>query len=52
LIGINSRGNTAIYTHLVRILSQLRDSWAALKLSPAQTPVKTGLLPRNWQASA
>ena len=52
LIGINSRGNTSIYNHLVKILSELRDGWEALKLSPSQTPVKTGLLPRNWQASA
>jgi flagellar protein FliS len=52
LIGINSRENTSIYDHLVRILSELRDGWEAIKLSPNQTPVKTGLLPRNWQACA
>jgi flagellar protein FliS len=52
LIGINSRDNTSIYDHLVEILDELRDSWEAIKLSPAQTPVKAGLLPRNWQACA
>jgi flagellar protein FliS len=52
LIGINSRENTSIYNHLVKILSELRNGWEALKLSPSQSPVKTGLLPRNWQASA
>ena len=52
LIGINSRENASIYEHLVKILSELRDGWEAIKLSPNQTPVKTGLLPRNWQASA
>jgi flagellar secretion chaperone FliS len=52
LIGINSRENTSIYDDLVRILSELRDGWEAIKLSPDQTPVKTGLLPRNWQACA
>jgi flagellar protein FliS len=52
LIGINSREDTAIYDHLVKILSELRDGWEAIKLSPSQTPVKTGLLPRSWQASA
>jgi len=52
LIGINSRENTSIYDDLVRILSELRDGWEAIRLSPSQTPVKVGLLPRNWQASA
>ena len=52
LIGINSREDTSIYDHLVKILSELRDGWEAIKLSPNQTPVKTGLLPRNWQACA
>ena len=52
LIGINSREDTSIYEHLVKILSELRDGWEAIKLSPSQTPVKAGLLPRNWQASA
>ncbi|HIJ77262.1 MAG TPA: flagellar export chaperone FliS [Deltaproteobacteria bacterium] len=52
LIGINSREDTSIYDHLVRILSELRDGWEAIRLSPSQTPVKVGLLPRNWQASA
>lgn len=52
LIGINSRGNTSIYDHLVKILDELRNSWEAIKLSPGHTPVKAGLLPRNWQACA
>lgn len=52
LIGINSRENTSIYDHLVIILSGLRESWETIRLSPGQTPVKTGLLPRSWQASA
>jgi len=52
LIGINSREDTSIYGHLVKILSELREGWEAIKLSPSQTPVKAGLLPRTWQASA
>ncbi len=52
LIGINSRENTSVYEHLVEILSELRDGWETIKLRPDQSPVKMGLLPRNWQASA
>jgi len=52
LIGINSREDTSIYGHLVNILSELREGWEAIKLSPSQSPVKAGLLPRSWQASA
>lgn len=52
LIGINSREDTSIYDHLVKIFSELRDGWEGIRLSPSQTPVKAGLLPRNWQASA
>ncbi len=52
LIGINSREDTSIYGQLVKILSELKDGWEAIKLSPGLTSVKTGLLPRNWQASA
>jgi len=42
LIGINSRENTFIYKHLIRILSDLRDGWEAIKLSPSQTSVNRG----------
>jgi flagellar secretion chaperone FliS len=52
LIGINSRRDTAIYGHLVKILSELKDGWEAMRLSPDRNPVKAGLLPRTWQASA
>ena len=52
LIGINSREDASIYEHLVEILSELRDGWEGIKLSPSNTSVKTGLLPRNWKASA
>jgi flagellar protein FliS len=52
LIGINSRENATIYSHLIKILSELKDGWEAIRLSSSQTPVKAGLLPRNWQASA
>ncbi len=52
LIGINTLGDTSIYGHLVKVLSELRDGWEAIKLSPNHTPIKAGLLPRNWQASA
>ncbi len=52
LIGINSREDTSIYDHLVKILSELKDGWEAIKLNPSHASVRTGLLPRNWQASA
>jgi len=52
LIGINSRENASVYDNLVRILSILREGWEGIKFSPSQTSVKTGLLPRNWRASA
>jgi flagellar protein FliS len=52
LIGINSREDASVYEHLVKILTELRDGWEGIRLSPNQTPVKAGLLPRNWQASA
>jgi flagellar protein FliS len=52
LIGINSRENTCIYDHMVKILSDLRDGWEGIKLSPSNVSIKRGLLPKNWQASA
>ena len=52
LIGINARKDTAIYDQLVKILEDLRSGWKSIKQSPAQTAVKEGLLPRNWQACA
>jgi flagellar secretion chaperone FliS len=52
LIGINSRRDTAVYGHLVKILSELKDGWEAMRLNPDRIPVKAGLLPRSWQASA
>jgi len=52
LIGINSREDTSIYDHLVQILSRLKDGWEAIRLSAGHTAVKSGLLPRHWQASA
>ncbi len=52
LIGVNSRRDPAIYGHLVKILSDLKDGWEAMRLNPDRNPVKAGLLPRSWQASA
>jgi flagellar protein FliS len=52
LFGINTRGNTSIYDHLVNILVELRDGWESIRLSPSRPAVRAGLLPRNWQASA
>lgn len=51
LIGINSRGNTSIYDDLVKILSNLKDAWESVKLMN-EVPVQSGLLPKQWQASA
>jgi len=52
LIGINSREDTLVYDHLIKILSRLKDGWAAIKANAGQTEIKSGLLPRHWQASA
>jgi flagellar protein FliS len=52
LVGINSRENASIYDHLVTILSVLREGWEGIKVNSRQASIKTGLLPRNWQASA
>ena len=49
LIGINSRRDTAVYAHLVKILSDLKDGWEAMRLSPDRNPVKAGLLPRTQE---
>ncbi len=52
LIGINSRQDTSIYHHLIKILAQLKEAWEEIKLNPPQSvsavsPVQS----RNWQAS-
>lgn len=52
LIGINSREDTSVYDHLIKILSGLKDGWEAIKTSAGHAEVKSGLLPRHWQASA
>ncbi|MDA8306294.1 MAG: flagellar export chaperone FliS [Deltaproteobacteria bacterium] len=52
LIGINSRKDVSIYDDLVKILSDLRDGWETIRLIPGQAPLKAGLLPKQWQASA
>ena len=52
LIGINSHRDTAVYGHLVKILSELKSGWEAMRLKPDRNPVKAGLLPRSWLASA
>ena len=52
LIGINSRRDPAVYGHLVKILSDLKEGWEEMRLRPDRNPVKAGLLPRSWQASA
>ncbi len=52
MIVINSRESASIFDNLVRILSVLREGWEGIKLGSSQTSVKSGLLPRNWRASA
>lgn len=52
LIGINSREDVSTYDRLVKVLSELRDGWESIRHITGRTPVKAGLLPRNWQASA
>jgi flagellar protein FliS len=52
LIGINSREDTSIYDHLIRILSGLKDGWESIKVNAGNAEVKSGVLPRHWQASA
>ncbi len=53
LIGINSREDTSIYSHLVRILSELRSGWEGIRLTASQNPpMVSGHFGRSWQASA
>ena len=52
LIGINSRQDTSIYRHLIKILAELREAWGEIKLSSPQSASATPpSLARNWQAS-
>ena len=56
LIGINIRQDTAMYGHLIHILSELRDAWVQIRHDPANIPPTPGSGPgpntRRWQASA
>ncbi len=52
LIGINSRQDTSIYHHLIKILAELREAWGEIKLRSNQSPSeKLSSFGRNWQAS-
>ncbi len=53
LIGINSREDTAIYGHLVKILAELRSAWEEIRLrADHSSSQETSPLARNWQISA
>jgi len=53
LMGINSREDTAIYGHLIKILSELKSAWDEIKLRQHDIPsMDAGGPPRSWQASA
>ncbi len=52
LIGINSRQDVSLYDDLIGILSNLRDGWVMIRLTPGQMQAGGGLLPKQWQASA
>ncbi len=53
LIGINSRGDTAIYGHLIKILAELRSAWEEIRLNAPNIPHMESAQPhRAWQASA
>jgi flagellar protein FliS len=53
LIGINSRGDTMIYGHLIKILCELRSAWEEIKLrAPHMPQMEPAPLSRVWQVSA
>ncbi|MCE5334554.1 MAG: flagellar export chaperone FliS [Desulfobacteraceae bacterium] len=53
LMGINSREDTAIYGHLIKILSELKSAWDELKLRAHDASgMDAGAPARSWQASA
>ncbi len=53
LVGINSRKDTAMYDHLIRILSELRSAWEQVRLnSLREVPVPTPAPARAWGVSA
>jgi flagellar protein FliS len=47
LIGINSRQDTKIYSHLIRILAELRDAWEQIRSQPG-----IGMVPSPFPQSA
>ncbi len=52
LIGINSRQDTSIYHHLIKILAQLKEAWEEIKLNPPQSvSAVSPVASRNWRAS-
>jgi flagellar protein FliS len=53
LIGINSREDTSIYPHLIKVLSNLKEAWEGIRLTAPRVPcTQTQPMVRNWQASA
>ena len=53
LIGINSREDTTVYQHLIKILSNLKEAWEGIRLSVSHVPsAEIQPVVRNWQASA
>jgi flagellar secretion chaperone FliS len=51
LIGINSRQDTSVYGHLVKILAELKEAWEEIKLRDHETAAAFPPLARSWQAS-
>lgn len=53
LIGINSREDSSIYDHLIKILAELKGAWEEIRLNPpASSPASFQVPVRSWQASA
>ncbi len=53
LIGINCREDTAVYDHLVKLLSELKSAWEEIRMNTHEAaPVEPASYARSWQASA
>jgi flagellar protein FliS len=53
LMGINRSQDTSIYSHIIKMLAELKDAWEQVRRSSGQVPtIAAELEPRSWEARA
>ncbi len=53
LMVINSAKDTSIYTHIIKMLGELKEAWEQVRKSSAQAPSLTSEMePRAWEVRA